>query len=695
MRGRRFRGGESRKILPLFLMILLFVSGAQSQNMAGGGADPAAVSGGHTGAVNALIYDADTDRILSAGADGFLGIWDIQRNAAVEQFQLSSYSLQSMIRRPGRSQIALVESDGLGLYRISAWDYRTKRNLFILRFKDPISYINYSAGGNFLIVARSARTGVAFIHPETGDVLESPSNLTGSVVFAATGRSERTMVSYIAAGILSYWDLESGEEIQRAAVPANMASPVLFGNNRFFGGIDSGGLVILDAVSGNVIVRDRSITRGRLFPVSPDLAEFICLAQENSGGYTLTHFGVSNTGRLETRNRKTIPPSVASVTSVLTVGNRAILGTAGGLVWTVSQNGTAQGMTTVDQRKIEEIAASGSVLALISERRLAFIPLDYRRLENRGIITLEDAGTYTHIASGPDLSGPGFPAPAGEEQGSFLLWQSDNTRSFPVLRSIHGPLDNGDPSPISGPAEGPGENAGLVLEGLPLRFPLRSASVMGSQVLFLDSMGTITVLSTETGGTTFSYASAGSLDVSFLNDQNIVIGRISRDAPFLMVNIRTGETVPMTYPSSIGAKVYRGHSGTLYGAVVDQSPENAKTAIISLNPLNPALSAPLVEYQGEDTGFSIAEYDGALASTIGGDGASLYGSRGFIPFERSSGLPTSLIEGGGFFIAIDQKGSITWHNPYSGEALAVLRLYRDQWLLDIRGQIIRGMVREN
>jgi hypothetical protein len=128
--------------------------------------------------------------------------------------------------------------------------------------------------------------------------------------------------------------------------------------------------------------------------------------------------------------------------------------------------------------------------------------------------------------------------------------------------------------------------------------------------------------------------------------------------------------------------------------VVDQSPGNAKTAIISLNPLNPAQSFPLVEYQGEDTGFSITEYGGVLASTIGGDGASLYGSQGFIPFERSSGLPVNIIEGGGFFIAIDKKGTITWHDPPSGKLLAALRIHQDQWFLETGGgPIISGVVR--
>jgi WD40 repeat protein len=98
-------------------------------------------AGSHRGKVNAVLWDAGHSQILSAGADGFLGIWDIKNNRAEDRFQLSSYALSSMVLRPGKPQIALIENDGLGLYRISAWDYEAKRNLFILRFRDPVSYI--------------------------------------------------------------------------------------------------------------------------------------------------------------------------------------------------------------------------------------------------------------------------------------------------------------------------------------------------------------------------------------------------------------------------------------------------------------------------------------------------------------------------------------------------------------------------
>jgi hypothetical protein len=640
--------------------------------MAGNGPFNTFTAGGHRGAVNTLLYDGE-NQVISAGEDGFLTVWDIRRNAASERFQLSPYGIRSMVLRPGKTQLTLIESDGLGLYRISAWDYGTKQKLFTLRFRDSVSYINYSGGGNFLIAARSGRTGVVFIHPETGEILNSPGDLTGSVSFAATGRSERTMIVYLSSGVLSYWDLESGKEIRRFPVPANMGSPLLFGNNRFFGGIDPRGMVVLDAVSGAPLFRDGDISPGispeTLFAAEPQRADFFCLAGE-AGGQVLYHLSVNDGGRPEIKSRRGVPSLIRDVSAGAGGETAVFLGTAGGRVWTLGQNGGARSMAVRNQRGIPEAAASWSSLALLdAENSFVLIPRDYTRLKNNEALRMERAGGYTRVVSDP--------VNAGGEPGPFLLWQGENTRTLPALRTAAG---------------------FFILEKLPLGFPLISAALLGEKALFLDSAGNITVLSVKTGDIIFSFSSTGSLDATFLDGENILVGRsaISGNTPFLAVNIITGETLPIAYPAAIGAKVYHGPGGTVYGAAIDQEPGNPKTAIIRINPSNPALSRRLIEYQGEDTLFSIAESGGILASTLGGDGATLYGPGGIGQFERSPGLPLRLIEGGDLFIALDGEGNISWHDPQSGKILALFRLYDDEWTLEKPGEpLLRGPVAFN
>jgi hypothetical protein len=629
--------------------------------------EPLNTAAGHRGAVTTLLYDGE-NRILSAGEDGFLTIWDIRQNMASGRFQLSPYGIRSMVLRPGKTQLTLIESDDLGLYRISAWDYAAKQKLFTLRFRDSVSYINYSGGGNFLIAARSGRTGVVFIHPETGELLSSPADLTGPVGLAATGMSERTMLAYLSSGALSYWNLESGTEISHVPVPANMTSPLLFGNNRFFGGIDAQGLAVLDAVSGALLFRDRGISSGTLFSAGASAAGFFCLAGE-PGAQTLYHFGINGGGTVEIKGSVRIPPAIRNISSGAgeEAAGTAALGTGDGRVWILNQNGSPRSMAVRYQRRILEAAVSRSNLAFLdTEDFLAFIPRDYTLFRNNEPLRIERNGGYTRIASDPESYG------GGPER--FLLWQGENTRTFPVLRT--------------------GGNV-FVLDKLSLRFPIISAALLGEKALFLDFTGNITVLSAITGDIIFSFSSSRSMDAAFLDEENIILGRgaLTGNTPFLAVNIETGETLPISYPSAIGAKVYRSSGGTIYGAAIDQEPGNPKTAIVRINPSNPSFLTSLIEYQGEDTLFGIAESEGILASTLGGDGATLYGPGGIYALERGPGLPVRLIEGGNYFIALDNEGNISWHDPQSGKLLALFRLYDEEWILERPGASpLRGPV---
>jgi len=699
-RSRKFRGYLGRNFLPVLLFSTVFFSrAAYGQTGDSNSANAGILPGRHRGAVTCLLRDGN-GRILSAGEDGFLEIWNTR--SAEERFQLSPYSIVSMVLRPGKSQITVVENDGLSLYRISAWDYETGKNLFTLRFRDSITYINYSAQGSFLIVARSGRTGVALIHSETGEVLESPGELTGNISFAATGRSERTMICYASSGSLSYWDLESGNETQRFEVPSDISSPVLFGNNRFLGGFDRLGLLVLDAVSGSILARDEYIRQGTIFTDnspspsgSPGAVRFNCLS---SSGRTSTIFRmeISSSGRLSTASRTNVPSEAADPGSVLSAGNETtILGTKDGNLWLLTRN-SARVMDTGKTERIIDAAASPSAIAFIHERgELGHIPLDFSLLGNDSVLQLErlsgQAGSapYNSITGEPSFYGRYTPVQnEAQSAAQFLLWQSGAGRTIPVLKTVSGILSGAYASQFS-------------LEKLPMRFPVRSAAIMGNSVLFLDTAGTVSILNRETGDIRFSYSAAGAVDAAFIDQNTIIISRssVTGNTPFLIVNTSTGETVSLAYPAMVGIRVYRGLSGAIYGAMVNQSSLAMQTSIIRLNTANPSQSEKLVDYNGEDASFSIAESGGNLASTLGGSGATLYldnrsRTPEIIPMERSAGLPVKILDGGGrWFIILDGEGSISWHDNRTGKILAVFTLYSNFWIMHRKGETIRGQIR--
>ncbi|MCL1848617.1 MAG: tRNA (guanosine(46)-N7)-methyltransferase TrmB, partial [Clostridiales bacterium] len=79
-----------------------------------------------------------------------------------------------------RDEVCIIENINLGLFRISTWNYSERRNIFSLDFHDPIRYITYSQGGDFIIAAASEQPQVDFVGIEK----------TPTVLYAAAAKNQ-------------------------------------------------------------------------------------------------------------------------------------------------------------------------------------------------------------------------------------------------------------------------------------------------------------------------------------------------------------------------------------------------------------------------------------------------------------------------------------------------------------------------
>jgi hypothetical protein len=420
------------------------------------------------------------------------------------------------------------------------------------------------------------------------------------------------------------------------------------------------------------------VDRGKLFPVaSSDLLEFLYLGtlrnSANRGSIILTHYTITTGGSLEGSNRTTFAAMPLISSGVGAGGGSVALGAVDGGVWIfTTSHEEPQPLNRVKLTQINSVAVSGDSLAFLTEdNRLSILPLDFYVLNERDTMTLESSRGNTHISGDPSAN------------GRFLLWQSNDIRSYPILINGAGSTARTD----------------VILGRLALRHPLRSASLLDNQILFLDSAGNITLLSTETGSSRFAYTATDPLDISFFDSENIIIGHadLSQNSPFLLVNTITEETLPFNYPATVGAKLYRSADGLMYGGVVEGSSDSATTALLLLDAEDPMASRRLVEYQGEDTAFIIAKSGNSVASTIGGNGPTLHGSRGFVAFGQIPSLPVNLLGSGRYFIVLGKDGSVSWHNNATGSLLARLRLLETEWILETadRGMIRGPLVKNN
>ena len=621
-------------LLCLFLLCVIFNLTAQTQN------NPLTRPAHHNGTVTAIIFD-DNERILSSGEDGFLLVWDISRNAVIERFQISFSPIRGMVKRPGKTELAFLEVNNAGLSRISVWDYEKKENLFTQAFSPGGDQVFYSAGGSFIIVTGRNRT--EWFDSETGESLGSPF-IQGTASFAATGLSERSMVTYINTGFLRYFDLETREETRAVNVPLNIRSPLLLGNNRFLAGFDSNGLVVLDAINGNIIIRESGIRNGILFTHNPEGLEFMCLVPEavQNNPALISHYIIESPGRLRSISRRNIPHNLPAInTGAVIADNAAALGTQDGRIIIFGNGSNVNIMDSGSRTPIIAAAASSDQLAFLTENIMGFIPLDFTQLYSRPDLRISERGNHNSISAGDK---------------SFIFWHSENTSSYPLYINFSNNQDN-------------------LIEQLNIRFPFRAVSIYNNLLLFLNSAGNISIINNESGDIIHSSIVPGAQDAVFIDERNILIGRsaANQNSAFLIYNIITGETVPLALQADLGIKVIRGSTG-FFGAGISRRGTGFRTIFFAIDAANPGRSREILEFDSDAGNLAMAEARGVfIATTEAASGLFL---------KRSSGLPIILLNAGNYFISVDTDGNIVWHNTETGNIHAIFRFDENNWVLE-------------
>ena len=169
---------------------------------------------------------------FTASDDGFVIKWTFDGQG--EHYQFSDVSIKLLEVSPNGNEIALYETDGGSINRITVWDWKTLSRKYLKKFSDSITSLAYSANGTYLIAGTSTVDGAVFILTQGWQLVDKIKANTGIVNYIHTSNTEKTCVFYSPSGALSFYNLTTGKIKQKMQILKGLTQPVMYNENRFF-----------------------------------------------------------------------------------------------------------------------------------------------------------------------------------------------------------------------------------------------------------------------------------------------------------------------------------------------------------------------------------------------------------------------------------------------------------------------------
>lgn len=187
-------------------------------------------------AITPLKFTNNTEgAYFSAGDDGFVIRWT--EDGQGEHYQFSDIGIKLIAVSPNGNEIAIYETDGGSINKVSVWDWRSFTRKYQKKFTDSVTSLSYSAKGNYLIVGTATVDGAVFIKTGSWQVVDKIKGNTNIVNYILTSDSEKTVVFYSPSGSLSFYNLSDGKLKQKISIVKGLSQAVMYNRNSFFAGV--------------------------------------------------------------------------------------------------------------------------------------------------------------------------------------------------------------------------------------------------------------------------------------------------------------------------------------------------------------------------------------------------------------------------------------------------------------------------
>ena len=635
-----------KSISCLFFFILVFSFWAQSHIS----------QQSHQNIVNKLVPAIKSDyerNFFSAGEDGFVIKWAEDNQG--EHYQFSEVGIRLIALSPNGNDIAIYETDGGSVNKVSVWDWRTFTRKFQKKFSDSIISLAYSSKGNYLIIGTATVDGAVFVKTNGWQIVDKIKSNTGIVNYIHTSKTERTCVLYSPSGALAYYDMQNGKlKHEKFSIIKGLSQVVMYNDDKFLAGVKDNKIYIINAFKGNTLTAINANNPIILSRENDSILYYLEFDGRNNYELKMIE-NLENNTVSNPRIVKTFrgPRANSQITVGIKDGNYIYLGNKAGAVY----------KTDAEPSTVTQILDDSIVTQNIYSKIYGMIPYeeDFLFLTSNSLYKSSyDSGIVDKI-----MTTNGETQITKLRDNNIILWAKGTGN--PVIRVD---LDKKTSQNIFTPKN--------IIQSL------KMSSIGDKEYLIeIESNSIVNLYDLEKKTFKQVYAGAGIQDAILVNNGLMYIAKSAAtnpNTPILTVNIETGETVPLNVKGNVAYALST--DGTIiYGINLISDDSGRNTYVFSYNTSTKQMTN-ILKFSDEDSGAFTYLNGKNLYTNIGRNKIYCYNisTKKRFAYNRTASIPQTMCQNGNRVVILNQNGSISWCTPTDAKLTADWYLTVDeQW----------------
>ena len=601
--------------------------------------------------VRSVPYKAGRDfEYFTAGDDGFLIKWN--ENNEGEHYQISDVGIKLIAVSPNGNLIAVYESDGGSVNKVSVWDWRSLTRKKFWRYKDSITSLEFSAKGTYLIVGTASVDGVEFYNTSNWSKINKIKANTGIVNYIHTSDTEKTAVFYSPAGSLSYYNMQTGQLKEKFTIMQGLSQTLLYNDNKLLAGVKDNTIYIINAYKGTSVTSIKS--QNPIILSTYKDTNLYYLEYDGKNNYDLKMLENMEGGKVSNpRIVKSFrgPRGNASINNGIKNYTEILLGSKAGAVYKVDTDPsiTTTNMTEITQNTYSKIYD------------MCQAPTDFYFLTDKAIFKSSyDSGIVNKLTTSE-----GQTCIINYDDNNVILW-SESTREKVELVNLNTKTRTTLFTPT-----------GTIQT-------LRLGKIGEKNYLVEIESGSLINLYDFTNKTFKEvYSGTGIQDAVLCDDGNLYIAKSAASnpqVPLISVNPDTYETVPLSLKGNVSFGLSTdGH--IVYGIVLQSNDNVQETYVYSFN-TSTGKPTNLLKFSEEDSEAFTYIYGNILYTNIGKNKLYYYNmtTKKNASYNRSASIPKSVAQNGSRVVILNDNGSISWCSSNNASIIADWYLTTDeQW----------------